>query len=258
MRDGYVDKMAEIERFNVNTQRLNQIRLDMALAGNDRNILAILDQKFQVILDENARMSIAPLIEAGQYKNISEGITDMDVELTSGRIVEWMDGQLNRLPPSVQTIVKTGLISKDTAIYKAANKAVQYGDFLAKAILYDHLTKVKGLDSETALRKINEEFVNFSVLPGRTRTGLEGVGATWFMSFKIRTAKVAMSIMREHPVRGLITATTAGDFTGSPINDNLPVVIGQERIGYALGWQMLLDSTELNPFVQLYQWSGEN
>ena len=252
MIKGYRDKLAEIERFNVNKTKLLELDTRIALAGNNANRKSILQQQYQVILDENARMSIAPLIEAGAYKNISEGITDLDVELTSGRMAEWLEGQVNKLPPKLQTITKYAFISKDTTIYKAANKAVQYGDFLAKAIMYDHLLG-QGMDADTAMKKINEEYVNFSVLPGRTRSYLESLGGTWFLSFKIRVMKIAMSILRDNPVRAMITAGTVGEF-GSPVNDNLVTVHAQDRLDYALGWDMLFGAPSLNPWAQMSDW----
>lgn len=247
MAIGYKDKFVEIERFNVNTKKILFLDTRIALAGNDANQIAIYKQEQEVIRDENKRMSIAPLIEAGQYKNISEGITDLDVELTSGRMAEWVESQMNRLPGKLQTIVKYGFLSKDTAIYKAANKAVQYGDFLAKSILYDHYL-AQGMDKTEALRNVAEEYVNFTVLPGRVRSGLEALGATWFLSFKIRITKVAMNILRENPARALIMATTFGD-VGSPTGDNLPVVMAEGRFPYSLGWGMLFEAPKLNPLA---------
>jgi hypothetical protein len=253
MKEGYQNKMVEIERYNVNIISLMELETKIALAGKDKNKIRILEQQMQMIHDENARMSIAPLIEAGAYKNISEGITELDVELTSGRMAEWLEGQVNRLPSKLQTVTKYAFISKDTAIYKMANKAVQYGDFLAKAIYYDHLL-LQGMDATAAMVKVNEEFINFSVLPGRVRTGLESIGATWFLSFKIRAMKVATNVMRDNPMRAMITAGSGIGEYGSPVNDNLASVIGQDRIGYALGWDMLIGAPGLNPYVNMLNW----
>ena len=209
-----------------------------------------MEGQLQTIKDENARLSIAPLIEAGAYKNISEGITELDTEITSRGIGDWLENQVNKLPGGVQTIAKYGLISKDTAIYKGANKAVQYGDFIAKSVLYDHYVKREGLDATTALERINEEFVNFSVLPGRVRQALESYGATWFLTFKIRIGKTAIDIIRRNPVRALITANTVADL-GSPLNDNLATVFAQDRLGFSIGTDQLIGSAELNPWAQL-------
>lgn len=253
---GYQNKFAEIEQYNDNVKALIELDARIALAGTNKNRVAVLNQQKQAILDQNKRMSIAPLVEAGAYKNISEGITDLDVDITSGRLSDWVENQVNKLPKGLQTAAKYGLLSKDTALYKGANKAVQYGDFIAKSIYFDHLTGKEGpaMMEEQALARINEEFVNFSVLPGRTRSYLESMGLTWFLSFKIRIMKIAMQQMRENPVRSLITAGTVGEL-GSPINDNLASVVADGRIDYALGPEMLFGSPNLNPWAQVMEWA---
>jgi len=253
---GTREKLAEIEAYNGNVTKLIELETQIQLAATDKNRVAVLESQIQTVKDQNARMSIAPLIEAGAYKNISEGITELDVQLTSGRMGEWVENQLNKLPAGVQTVAKYGIMSKDTALYKGANKAVQYGDFIAKSILYDHYVAREGMDPTKAMERINEEFVNFSVLPGRTRQYLEGLGATWFLTFKIRIMKTALKIMRDNPVRALITAGTVGDL-GSPVNDNLVSVLAQDRLDYSLGWDMLFGSPELNPWVQLADWADQ-
>lgn len=167
-----------------------------------------------------------------------------------------MEKQLNRLPGSARTIAKYGLLSKDTALYKGANKAVQYGDFIAKSILYDHYVKNEKMKSDEAIKRINEEFVNFSVPAGRTRSYLESIGGTWFFAFKIRIMKTALKTMRDNPLRALIVASTVGDL-GSPIEDNLISVTAQDRLDYSLGWDMLFGAPELNPWVHMTQWAAE-
>lgn len=253
----YRDKFQEIEQYNENEKALILLDTQIRLAGNNKNRVRILETQKKTILDENARMSIAPVIASGAYKNISEGITDLDVELTSGKLGAWLESQMNKLPVGVQTVTKYGLLAKDTALYKGANKAVQYGDFLAKSIMYDHLLTEQGMTDEQAINRINEEFVNFSVLPGRTRSYLEGIGATWFMTFKIRIMKIAMGIMRENPARALIVANSVGEF-GSPVADNLATVAAQDRLDYSLGWDMLFGSPELNPWVNMSNWASGN
>jgi hypothetical protein len=217
------------------------------LAATDKNKVAILKQQIQVLEDENKRFSVDPLVEAGAYKSISEGITELDVSITDGKFGDWFESQLNKLPTGVQTVAKYGLLSKDTAIYKGANKATQYGDFIAKSIYYDDLT-AKGMNHDQAMARVNEEFVNFSLLPGRARTYLEAMGATWFLSFKIRSIKVALQMMRENPVRSLAMTQALGVNSG-PLTDNLIGKIYQGTLPYSLGWDMLWDAPGMNPWI---------
>lgn len=244
---GYRDKFAEIDKLNENLKRIMGLQARIRLAATDKNKVAILKQQIQVLEDENKRFSVAPLVEAGAYKTISEGMTDLDVSITDGKFGDWFEAQLNKLPAGVQTVAKYGLLSKDTAIYRGANKAVQYGDFIAKSIYYDHLIE-NGMTKDEALAKVNEEFINFSLLPGRARTYLESMGATWFLTFKIRAMKTALQMMRENPVRSLAGVGLLGLESG-PITDNLVTKAVEGTLPYSLGLDMLWDAPSMNPWV---------
>jgi len=246
---GYKEKFVEIDKLNENLKQIMALEARVRLAATDKNRVAVLRQQIQVLKDENKRFSISPIVEAGLYKSISEGITELDVSITDGKFGDWVESQLNRLPAGVQTVAKYGLLSKDTAIYRGANKAVQYGDFIAKSIYYDHLL-AEGLTADQALEKVNEEFVNFSLLPGRTRQYLESMGGTWFLSFKIRSMKVALQMMRDNPARSLTAVGVLGLEDG-PTTDNLLAKMVEGTLPYSLGWDMLWDAPGINPWVAL-------
>lgn len=246
---GYRTKLAEIEEFNKNTTELIELDAKLRLAANSQNQRRIIQAKMKVIEELNAKMSIAPIIEAGAYKQLSEGITNLDVDITKGRFGDIAENLANQLPGRLTDVVKFGLVSKSTTMYKFANRATQYGDFLAKSIYYDHLIE-QGLSEDEAIEKMNEEFVNFSVLPGRVRSGLESFGLSWFMAFKLRIAKIAMQQLRDNPVRALAINNILPD-VGSPVNDNIGQVIWEDRLDYATGFDMLFDAPGLNPWVNL-------
>jgi len=244
---GYRAKLAEAEEFIQNRTKIIDLQQKRKIARND-NQRQIIDDRIQVLQDLNKQMSIAPMIEAGQFKNLSEGITDLDVDISSGRIGDYIEKLSERLPERATDIVKLGLVSKSTKLYQVLNRATQYGDFIAKSIYYDHLIS-QGLSAEVASAMINEEFVNFSVLPGRVRSGLESNGLTWFMAFKIRILKIAAKQMRDNPVRSL--ALNAMTDMNSPISDNILAVIAAGNLDYATGYEMLFDAPELNPWINL-------
>lgn len=244
---GYRAKLAEAEEFIKNRTKIIDLQQKKKIARND-NQRQILEDRIQVLQDLNMQMSIAPMIEAGQFKQLSEGITDMDVEISSGRIGDYMEKLSERLPERASDIAKVGMVSKSTKLYQVLNRATQYGDFIAKSIYYDHLIS-QGLSAEVASAMINEEFVNFSVLPGRVRSGLESNGLSWFMAFKLRILKIAAKQMRENPVRSLAINSVVD--VGGPITDNILVVIAEGRLDYATGFEMLFDAPELNPWINL-------
>ena len=243
----YRAKLAEAEEFIRNRTKIIDLQQKMKIARND-NQKQILQDRIQVLQDLNKQMSIAPMIEAGQFKNLSEGITDLDVDISSGRIGDYIEKLSERLPDRATDVVKVGLVSKSTKLYQVLNRATQYGDFIAKSIYYDHLIS-QGLSAEVASAMINEEFVNFSVLPGRVRSGLESNGLSWFMAFKIRILKIAAKQMRENPVRSLAINSVVD--VGGPITDNILAVIAEGRLDYATGFEMLFDAPELNPWINL-------
>jgi hypothetical protein len=99
--------------------------------------------------------------------------------------------------------VKNALITKDTALFQGLNRMVQYGDFVAKAVLYDHLTEEKKQDKQEAMDEIFEEFVPYNRLPGRGRDTLESFGMLWFFSYKLRIQKIATKMIRDRPLTSL-------------------------------------------------------
>lgn len=251
VKNGYLDKFSEIETYNENRRKVIRLEAQAQLSFQDANRVSVLKRQVQQIEDENQRMTISPMIEAGFYTNISEGMTELDLELTSGNFGQWFESKTDKLPKGLKTAAKFALLSKDTEIYKMADKAVQYGDFIAKSVYFDHLVNRKGISPEEALKSVSEEFVNFSVPPGRTQSSLEALGVFWFLTFKIKITKIALKIMRENPARALITASTVGSL-GSPVHDNLANVLAEGRLPNATGWDQVFKSFELNPWLQIH------
>lgn len=87
---------------------------------------------------------------------------------------------------------------------------VQYGDFVAKAVLYDHLTQKKKMSEADALDVIMEEFVQYNRLAGRGRDFLESNGLLWFYNYKLRIQKIVVKSIRERPLNSLIAMGGVG------------------------------------------------
>lgn len=249
MKKSFQEKLAEIEAYNKNITKIMELKAMADFKSRDANQKRILMDKIKVLEDLNKKMSIAPMIKAGAYKQLSEGMTEFDTSMTSGKLGDFVEAQAARIPNNaVRAIAEHGIVSKSTKMYQIANRATQYGDFLAKSIYYDHLL-TKGLTPDAAVSQINEEFVNFSLQPGRVRSAMERNGLSWFMAFKMRIAKIAMQQMRDNPVRAL--AVNAAFDIGSPIEDNIFSVMVDGRLDYATGYEMLFAAPELNPWVNL-------
>lgn len=134
-----------------------------------------IEAELQVLEDANKNLSIKPLLDAGEFSTVSESLTEADVALREGKMADFLENATDKLPEGVKGLAKNFVISKDTELFQGLNRAVQYGDFVAKAVLYDHLMKEKGYSQKQALDVIKEEFVNYNRWP-------VGVGIIWRVS----------------------------------------------------------------------------
>lgn len=249
-------KLAEIDSY-AKTQ-LRQIEAEAELRASTGNAVAErkLKTEIQSIKDAHRRMSIWPLIEAGEFSSIADvGMQAEDLELTSGKLASYVERLVDKLPESVKTAGRYAMITKDTALYRGLQKSVQYSDFVAKAVLFDDLTKRQKKTKAEALARITEEFVNYDRLPGRFRSYLENSGLLWFYNFKIRSTKVALSTIRNNPVHALMSMTLpAPDFlgtVGSPISDNILAKSLGDTLGSSVGTDMAFRAPTLNPWMNM-------
>lgn len=248
-------KTAEINQYL--KSRLRQVDAEAELrAATNPNQIRKLKAEIQSITDSYKRMSIWPLLEAGEFSSIADaGIGRDDILITEGKLHEYMKKLADKLPKSVRTAGRYALITKDTALFQGIQKTVEYSDFIAKAIIYDELTQRKGKTREEALGRVTEEFVNYDRLPGRFRGYMESVGLMWFYNFKIRSAKVAVSMIRNNPVHAAMamlapTPTMFGN-VGLPIQDNIFSIAAKGGLDYSWGFGQGLRAHNLNPWMNL-------
>lgn len=248
-------KTAEINQYL--KSRLRQVDAEAELrAATNPNQIRKLKAEIQSITDSHKRLSIWPLLEAGEFSSIADaGIGRDDILITEGKLHEYMDKLADKLPKSVRNAGRYALITKDTALFQGIQKTVEYSDFIAKAIIYDELTQRKGKTREEALGRVTEEFVNYDRLPGRFRGYMESVGLMWFYNFKIRSAKVAVSMIRNNPVHAAMavlapTPTMFGN-VGLPIQDNIFSIAAKGGLDSSWGFGQGLRAHNLNPWMNL-------
>lgn len=199
-------------------------------------------------------MSIWPLIEAGEFTSISDvDVSREELQLAEGRLADYIESLTARLPSGVKTAARYAVITKDTALFKGMQRAVEFGDFIAKAILYDDITIRKGLPKEAAFGAITQEFVNYDVSAGRFGQALEDYGLRWFYKFKLRSAKIGLSIMRNNPLTALLAfalpvPSTFGSI-GTPITDNFFSIAMDGKLGWSIGPSMGFSAYGMHPWV---------
>ena len=233
-------KFIEINQYVKNQERILELNAELAANVDNASKARRITAELRVLDDANQKLSIRPLLDAGEFSTVSESLTEADQAIREGKLSDFFEKAADRLPGGVQTAFKNFAITKDTALFQGLNRAVQYGDFVAKAVLYDHLTKVRGMTEKEAMDVIKEEFVNYNRLSGRDRDYLESTGMLWFMNYKIRIMKVMARMVRERPASALFYAGGVG-----PMADIDTVVSGSglgaymdNRLGYAIGPEM--------------------
>jgi hypothetical protein len=241
---GIKDKFLEANTYMGNREEITRLNLELAAKGRNAKERERISARIQALEDANRQLSIAPLLEAGELSTISENLTEADTAVREGKISDYLEKAADALPGFVGDAAKTVMITKDSALFKGLNRAVQYGDFTAKAVLYDHLTQRQGMSQEEALRVISEEFVNYDRLAGRGREYLESMGLIWFMNYKIRIMKVMGRMMRDRPATALLYAGGVGPMAGidTVISGSLPGAWLDGRLGYAVGPEMGLNA----------------
>lgn len=248
-------KVHETNVFLRNKVRLAELEAQGIAARGDTQRVAALRAKYRAIEDENKRLSIWPLIDRGEFASIADGLSEADKVVDNRRLMDMIEDQVNKLPEGVRTAGKYAIVSRDTALFKLLNRSVQYGDFIAKALVYDHKLS-QGNSPEDAYRAIRNEFVNYNLLPGRVRTTLEGLGLLWFWNFKIRTVKVALDTLRNNPLTALLWSMSPirdlpiEGINDGPLTDNLFWKGLMDKLHHSMGPGMISMIFESNPWIR--------
>lgn len=247
--------ISQIETYLKNQLEIIDLETQLKSAVNDpyrRNMLqAQLDAKKNA---QEALTDIYPLIQQGEFSTIADvGLTTDELDLTSGRITEYLDKAVNKLPGAVKQVGRYLLITEDTPIYRALNKSVQYGDFVAKVLLYKHLIKNDGLSEKEALGNVKEAFVDYDKYTGRTRQALENYGLLWFYNYKLRSVKAATYMLRHKPLASLLSLAVPTDLffgtIGTPLTEN--VFSKLEDLSQSIGPNMGFRAPNMHPMVNL-------
>lgn len=255
---GMGTKTVELNAYIKNRARQIEVEAELRAAQVRKDIRAErkLQTEWDQLQDANKRLSIWDLIEAGEFTAISEaGPTQEDLQIVDGKYIDMIEKLADKVPGPAQTLVRYAMVTKDTALFKALSRATQYGDFLAKAIMYDDLRKKK-ISKQEAVASVSEEFVNYNRLSGRTRNYLESIGLMWFWNYKIRIMKIAIRTIQKNPLRAILMGLAPapellGGDLGSPLSDNIVAKAVDGTLGYSLGPWMGLNAPSLNPWWNL-------
>ena len=92
-----VDQARRDHQHLANLDRKTEIKTQMARHCGDPVRMRQLEVELKSLDDGRRRMSIWPLIEAGESSTIAEGLTEADASMGQGNWVDWIENQLGTL-----------------------------------------------------------------------------------------------------------------------------------------------------------------
>lgn len=239
------------EEYRRNEKLINEYSHYLAVGQNPK-MADEYQRKISELKDSQARNPVADLIKAGLLPTIAEDLGQQDDYSLKDKLLTKMDEYTSAIPDSVKRVAKEVTLSRDSHIYFLLNRSIQYGDFVAKYSLYKQLTTRKNnpMDKDSAIARVMDEFVNYDILPSRTRFYLDAMGLTWFLNYKIRIQKVILRTIRENPLRALFLMFSNSWESNLPNITDANLVTGS--LNYNIGVGTALNGFTVHPLVELY------
>lgn len=178
------------------------------------------------------KLSVAPLIRAGLLTSISDLSNDTVKEDDEfSLLTKAMEKSgIKEMRKHTPELVKSLMVYKGSKGHNIMSQFMDYGDFVAKYALYQHLTQGKGIDSTKAMNVVRDEFVNYSMNRGREFDWANKVGLTWFLSYKLAIQKIIYRNLRRNTLRTL--ATWAGGNAARNAGIDLIQTVPQQRLWF--------------------------
>lgn len=178
------------------------------------------------------KLSVAPLIRAGLLTSISDLSNDTVKEDDEfSLLTKAMEKSgIKEMRKHTPELIKSLMVYKGSKGHNIMSQFMDYGDFVAKYALYQHLTQGKGIDSTKAMNVVRDEFVNYSMNRGREFDWANKVGLTWFLSYKLAIQKIIYRNLRRNTLRTL--ATWAGGNAARNAGIDLIQTVPQQRLWF--------------------------
>lgn len=192
-------------------QRINAVDKAAQLKALDRSIMRL--------EDELARNLSKSLIDAGLMPSI---VDDVDTAHIESPYIYGVDKALNtildKMPAPMAKVSKVLFMTQDTEGFRMMNNAVKMTDYVGRYILYQHLTKKKGMSPKEAIRSAINLFINFDLPTHKSLEYLNSIGLIFFSKYQLRVLKHIKNVVKDAPFSAL-AVYILGQFAG--INENI-------------------------------------
>ncbi|EFR8087413.1 hypothetical protein H0088_004052 [Salmonella enterica] len=239
------------EEYRRNEKIINEYSHYLAVGHNPQKA-GEYQRRISELKDFQARNPVAELIQAGLLPTIAEDLGQQDDYSLKDKAVSTLSRYTDSVPEGVKRAAKEIAMSRDSHVYFFLNRSIQYGDFVAKYSMYKQLTTRKNnpMDKESALAQVMSEFINYDVLPSRTRAYLDAMGLTWFLNYKIRIQKIILKTIRENPIRALFLMSHLSSESALPNITDANLITGS--LDYNIGMGTAANGLTIHPMVALF------
>ena len=193
------------KQFDANSQELFELMTERKL-GFLRGEAAAKESRINQLEDAINTSPIKKLIDAGLRPSIVEDLTDIDDQYSyKSAFVDNMDKYVNKINPTVRNVANQLLVTKNSELYKALSKTTQMSDFVARYVLFDHLTKRKDnpLTDKEAIFEVGEAFINYDIPMAKGLQFIDDMGFTPFIKYFARIQRVLLKTAKDHPMQML-------------------------------------------------------
>ena len=128
------------------------------------------------------------------------------------KFLEGLSAKFEEKLPKNNPFVNAGselAITQDSNIYKLLNEALELGDFVAKFVLYTHLTEVEGMSHEDAIEQARSEFIDYNRNQNPIMDAFNKLGITSFLKYFMRKHPIMWDTVKKNPSRTIVQILTA-------------------------------------------------
>lgn len=210
---GHKDSFVAMREYKKLNQETEQVRLKLSNANLTRAQRSVYESKLVQLEDRLANNPVIDLIDAGLLSTIVEDVdTEVQEYKLSQRIkrkyaetswAERLEDATNRIPNSVKDVFKEALVMQGSNLYDFLSEAAQFSDFGARYVLFQHMTKNKGIAKTEAAGQVMDIFIDYDLPTHKGIQYLNDLGLLMFSKYLVRVQRIIAKTFLENPARAL-------------------------------------------------------
>lgn len=197
------------------SRRLAELRYRLQL-GYGTDLDKVRDEIVE-LEDALARNPMRELVEAGLMPTIVEDVDFHDDPYAyRSELTRWIDDKTTKVPERAKDFARTFYMSHTTSAYQILARSTQLSDFVARYVLYQHLTTrdKNPLSKAEAIQQASEAFVNYDIPLPRSLQYLDDMGFMMFIKYFLSIQRVLLRLFKERPGSMLTSVALSNMFNG--------------------------------------------